>query len=234
MSLSPPEWRSLLPALLDFERTPGRFPVALREPRPLFAHMGSVVLLAAGRPVPGMPAAAPMEQELRRAARFFVRTVMLRPGTDPFTLLGLQPDFEPAQLREHYRLMMRLTHPDFGAAGERWPADAATRVNQARQLLASPETRAGCAAALLAPAHLLPAALQDAPLRQRLLAWPSLPPEQPHEPTRAQALAQDWLARTRAAVAHARMQLLARARQLIGPRAPPAPDHAPPRTGERR
>lgn len=144
--MTSPEWRRLLPALLDFERSPGRYPVVLREPRPLFEHIGSVMLLAAGRPVEGMPLAPPNEPELRRAARYFVRTVMLRPGADPFTLLGLRPGFDPAQLRAHYRLMIRLTHPDFGAAGERWPADAATRVNVARGLLSAPPQRALSAA----------------------------------------------------------------------------------------
>lgn len=135
MAVTPPDGRRLLPALLAFERSPGRYPVALREPRPLFTHIGSVMRLAAGRPVPGLPASASTHPELRRAARFFVRTVMLRPGSDPYTLLGLTPDFEPLQLREHYRLMIRLTHPDFDAAGERWPADAATRINLANDLL---------------------------------------------------------------------------------------------------
>ncbi len=144
------EWRGLVLALLDFERAPGRYPVALREPRPLFEQIGHVMLLAAGRPVPGLPAPPKhSEPELRRAARYFVRTVMLRPGADFFTLLGLTPGFEPAQLREHYRLMIRLTHPDYGATtGERWPADAAVRVNQAKDLLSSPEKQAEYEAAL--------------------------------------------------------------------------------------
>lgn len=133
-----PHWSRLLPALLDFERSPGRYPVALREPRPLFEHIGSVMLLAAGRPVAGLPAVPVIGPELRRAARFFVRTVMLRPGSDPLTLLGLNPGFGPLQLREHYRLMIRLTHPDFKTAGEAWPADAATRINRANDLLSAP------------------------------------------------------------------------------------------------
>ena len=80
-------------ALLQFQRSPGRFPIALREPRPLFRHIDRVVLLAAGRPVPGLPAAPALEPQLRKAARYFVRTVMLRPGDDPHPLLGLQPGF---------------------------------------------------------------------------------------------------------------------------------------------
>lgn len=133
--MNPPDGRRLLPALLAFERAPGRYAVARREPRPLFVHIDSVMRLAAGRPVEGLPVAAATNLELGRAARFFVRTVMLRPGSDPYTLLGLTPDFELAQLREHYRLMIRLTHPDFEATGERWPIGAATRVNLARDLL---------------------------------------------------------------------------------------------------
>ena len=159
-------------ALLDFERAPGRYPVALREPRPLFEEIGSVMLLAAGRPVPGLPAPPRhSEPELRRAARYFVRTVMLRPGADFFTLLGLTPGFEPAQLREHYRLMIRLTHPDFSASGERWPADAAVRVNQAKELLSSPEKQAAYTAALRRQTRGVVAvgAGTPSPLPQRLL-----------------------------------------------------------------
>ncbi|QHE88551.1 J domain-containing protein [Hydrogenophaga sp. BPS33] len=143
MTARAPQGRNLLLKLLDFERSPGRYPVALREPRPLFDHVHSVMQLAAGRPVDGLRVAAANEHELQRAARFFVRTVLLRPGADPLTLLGLHPGFEPEQLREHYRLMIRLTHPDFVAQGERWPADAATRINLAKDMLSSPQMVAG-------------------------------------------------------------------------------------------
>lgn len=141
MSAAPADGRRLLPSLLAFERAPGRYAVARREPSALFVHIGSVMLLATGRPVAGLPAAASASVELRRAARFFVRTVMLRPGADPLTVLGLEPHFEPAQLRKHYRLMIRLTHPDFGAEGDPWPADAAARVNLAKDRLVSPGRR---------------------------------------------------------------------------------------------
>ena len=157
--MTQPDWGRLLPTLRNFERTPGLYRVVLREPRPLFEHIGSVMLLATGRPVEGLPAAPEQGKELRRAARFFVRTVMLRPGSDPYTLLGLPPDFESAQLREHYRLMIRLTHPDFGATAEGWPADAATRVNLAHDLLSSPQKRAAYAEAM--HTHL--------PMRRRLM-----------------------------------------------------------------
>ncbi|MBL0918880.1 MAG: hypothetical protein IBJ14_09260 [Hydrogenophaga sp.] len=197
--MNPPPWRHLQPALLDFERAPGRYPVALREPRPLFEHIDSVILLASARPVAGLQVTPAAEQALRRAARYFVRTVMLRPGADPFTLLGLSPGFEPTQLREHYRLMIRLTHPDFSAEGERWPADAATRVNLAKDQLSSPQ----------APPHR--AAPPRVPMRPRpMLPRPSLP--------RGQAPARGWPTRSRLAWAGTGAVLVAGAFLLIGPR----------------
>lgn len=196
--MTPPNWSRLLPALLDFERSPGRFPVALREPRPLFEHIGSVMLLAAGRPVPGLPAVPAIAPELHRAARFFVRTVMLRPGSDPLTLLGLKADFEPAQLREHYRLMIRLTHPDFEAAGESWPADAATRINLAHDLLSSPQEWAS-------------RTMAGMPMRPR----PQLPRPAPvHEKARVRG----WSARARLALAGTGALFMAGAFLLMGPR----------------
>lgn len=145
MTPPPPDWSSLLPALLDFERSPGRYRVVLREPRPLFEHTLAVLQLAVGRSVDGLADLAhepAQTDELKRAARFFVRTVLLRPGVDHYTLLGLAPGCEADELREHYRLMIRLTHPDFAAgSGEAWPADAATRINQANDVLSSFERR---------------------------------------------------------------------------------------------
>lgn len=128
-------------ALLDFEQLPGCFSVAMHEPRILFDQAGLVLLLAAGRRPEGWQADVPLDPRLRHAARFFVRTVMLRPGVDFFTLLGVKPDFTAEVLREHYRLMIRMTHPDFVASGEPWPADAAARINQAHDVLASAVAR---------------------------------------------------------------------------------------------
>ncbi|UCU94186.1 J domain-containing protein [Hydrogenophaga taeniospiralis] len=152
MTPPPPDWSSLLPALLDFERSPGRYRVVLREPRPLFEHTLAVLQLAVGRSVDGLADLAhepAQTDELKRAARFFARTVLLRPGVDHYTLLGLAPGCEADELREHYRLMIRLTHPDFAAgSGEAWPADAATRINQANDVLSSFERRSDYNAAL--------------------------------------------------------------------------------------
>jgi hypothetical protein len=137
--------KALVPALLEFERAPGRYALALREPRPLFDATLAVMQLAAGRAVEGLPPLKPGQHTgaIQQAARFFVRTVLLRPGADHYSLLGLAPDFEPATLlRDHYRLMIRLTHPDFAASGGAWPADAASRINIANDVLGSVVKRA--------------------------------------------------------------------------------------------
>ena len=129
--------RELIGALLDFETLPGRYPLTLREPRALFDHCREVLLLASGRPLGGMvldPIDAPGVQ---RAACFFVRMAMLRPGADHYTLLGVEPGFQKEALRDHYRMLIRLTHPDFVASSGAWPAGAATRINLANDVLSS-------------------------------------------------------------------------------------------------
>ena len=152
--------QALVATLLDFERAPGRYAVALREPRPLFDATHAVMLLAAGRPVEGLPPLEPGQHTgaVQQAARFFVRTVLLRPGADHYSLLGLAPDFEPETLRDHYRLMIRLTHPDFAASGETWPADAAARINIAHDVLGSVVKRAEYDASQTAAASASPLA----------------------------------------------------------------------------
>ena len=141
-ALKPEQWEGLTNLLLDFHAFPGRYSTVMREPRPLFDHATEVLSLAAGRTIPGLPDDEELLGRLREAARFFVRAAMLRPGADHYTLLGVAPGFDPATLRENYRMLIRLTHPDFAAGGGgAWPADAATRINLANDVLASPERR---------------------------------------------------------------------------------------------
>ena len=129
--------RQLTDTLFDFEALPGRFPLTLREPRILFDGSHDVLLLAAGRPVEGLaPGFADMPR-LKRAACFFVRTVMLRPGSDHYTVLGLEQGFSKNSLRLHYRILIRLTHPDFVGNTEAWPTGSATRINLAHDVLSS-------------------------------------------------------------------------------------------------
>jgi curved DNA-binding protein CbpA len=67
---------------------------------------------------------------------------MLRPGANHYEVLGLTRGGDLAALREHYRLLIRMTHPDFAGDGEKWPDDAAARVNRANDTLSSSVQRA--------------------------------------------------------------------------------------------
>jgi hypothetical protein len=129
-------------ALSEFEARPGRYSLVMREPSVLFDNARAVLTLALGRPVPELYIDAAQAASSQGSARFFVRTAFLRNGADHYTHLGLWPGFSEAELRDHYRLMMRLTHPDFVAGDPLWPTDAAARVNKASEVLSSPTLKA--------------------------------------------------------------------------------------------
>jgi len=134
--------RDLVAVLFDFEALPGRYPLTLRKPGVLFERSRDVLLLASGRAVKGLALNLLEVPRVQRAACFFVRTALLRPGADHYTLLGLEPGFQKEAQRDHYRMLIRLTHPDFAGASGSWPIDAATRINQANDVLASVISRA--------------------------------------------------------------------------------------------
>jgi hypothetical protein len=128
-------------ALLDFQRSPGKHMLGLRQPALLFASIREV-LQYAGERTPDDDASPPPAAVVQ-AARFFVRSALLKPDADHYALLGLTRDAGAAAIKERYRSLMRLTHPDFatGRGSASWPADAATRINQAYEVLSSPERR---------------------------------------------------------------------------------------------
>jgi hypothetical protein len=125
-------------ALLDFSRSPGKYQVGFRQPELLFTGLREVLQIAVGRAGQATPARTAESAELRDAARFFVRTALLYPGADHYALLGVDRKVVNADLKDRYRLMMRLLHPDFSGPGAgNWPADAAVRVNRAYDTLSS-------------------------------------------------------------------------------------------------
>lgn len=126
-------------ALLEYHRSPGKHPLILRQPAVLFSSIKEVLQLASGRSPEGDGAGAP-PSPVRNAACFFIRAAMLYPDADHYALLGVDRAADAAAVKDRYRLMMRLMHPDFANAlsGANWPADAATRVNRAYEVLSSP------------------------------------------------------------------------------------------------
>jgi DnaJ-domain-containing protein 1 len=129
-------------ALLEFHRTPGKYPLIRRQPSLLFASVKDVLQIASGRAPDADDIVAPAAH-VQKAAGFFIRSALLYPDADHYALLGLDASTDAAAIKERYRQMMRLMHPDFADApsGADWPADAATRVNQAYDILSSPSRR---------------------------------------------------------------------------------------------
>ena len=129
---------TLQAALLDYGRSPGKYQVGLLQPQLLFAQLREVLQIAVGREGDILAGGGGASSSLRDAARFFVRTALLYPGADHYAVLGLNREAEPADLKDRYRLLMRLLHPDFAEQGMRaWPGDSAVRVNLAYDTLSS-------------------------------------------------------------------------------------------------
>jgi len=87
--------------------------------------------------------------DVRAAANRFVADVMLAPTSDHFTTLGVARDADSITMRENFRRLMALVHPDARPVG--FPSDAASRVNRAYAVLADDEARAAYAASLATP-----------------------------------------------------------------------------------
>lgn len=153
-----------------------------REPalhRPPFIHGeapmpdGQVVLrLALGRFPPGWLRDLPERdrEEVRDAAVAFVRQVCLWERATHYQVLCLRPDATHAAIRESYRLLIALIHPDrHDAKGAGWPTGCSQRANQAHELLADAQRRAEYDAGLH---HATDAAAVEAAVRAAHAAQP--------------------------------------------------------------
>lgn len=101
--------------------------------------------------------------DIREAATRFVSGIMLAPDSDHFTMLGLSPDADASLLRDNFRRLMALVHPD--AQPEGFPSDAATRVNHAYAVLADANARAAYVARTLVITPAVFPAIQPSPRR---------------------------------------------------------------------
>lgn len=80
-------------------------------------------------------------EELRKAARFLIQQLCFARGASHYRVLGLDPGAPPEQMKEHYRLLMRLFHPDRNAGRDTWTDHFASRVNEAWKVLSKPDSR---------------------------------------------------------------------------------------------
>ena len=108
-----------------------------------------LIMLATGR----MPSAFQVigsdttVSELRRhAARSVIARVFLRHDSNLYLVLGAAPDCPSEVLRENYRRLMGLLHPDTRPIG--FPEDSASRVNFAYSIVSDEERRTSYDASL--------------------------------------------------------------------------------------
>ena len=129
---------SVAAQLLEFLREPGRVrPPYLNGQQPL--PEGNVVLkFALGRFPQGWQRDLPHagQEEIVEAARAFVRQVCLRDRATHYQVLCLAADAPSEAIKENYRLLMALLHPDRqDADAHEWPTGCAQRVNDAYAVL---------------------------------------------------------------------------------------------------
>ena len=124
--------------LLDFGRAPGNYLVRLREPRELFDEFDAIAQWALNRIPHSLQNQA---VELRSAAILFIQRACFAPDSSHYQVLGLPvQEYAPEELRSRYRIMIRLAHPDMGVKG--LPANAASLINRANEVLSDPALRA--------------------------------------------------------------------------------------------
>lgn len=80
------------------------------------------------------------EATVTDAALLYIQQVLFADTADAYRLLGARPRDTAEQIKEHHRWLMRWLHPD--RQPERWEVVYSDRVNQAWQILRSPERRA--------------------------------------------------------------------------------------------
>lgn len=111
--------------------------------------------------------------DLRAAANRFVADVMLAATSDHFTTLGVSRDADSSTMRENFRRLMALVHPDARPVG--FPPDAASRVNRAYAVLADDEARSAYASSLTPPDS-VPMVVRSATNAARTSGKPSFRP----------------------------------------------------------
>ena len=77
-------------------------------------------------------------QELREAGLFLVKRLAFAEGADHYRALGLDPRVSVDQVRERYRQLIALFHPDRNPDGDEWSELYAPKINEAYNVLKNP------------------------------------------------------------------------------------------------
>lgn len=128
--------QALSEALLQYYAVPGRFSLMLRQPLIAFQQFDKIILWAQGKV---QDEADERKEELQKASIFFVQRVCFRGENTHYDVLGLEREFSADVLRQRYRALIGLTHPDRNISG--LPVNAAVRINKAYDILSNEQQR---------------------------------------------------------------------------------------------
>ena len=133
--------------LLRFYREPLRYRQQMHQVEHGISDRGLVLRLAAGQrveltdPVLLAQGHQRVQEDLRAAAVFHIQQVFFRPDATHYQVLGLTPGASTDAIREHFRMLMLLIHPDRQDEEGVWPESFAARANAAYAVLKNPESR---------------------------------------------------------------------------------------------
>src|SRR5262245_32012531 len=130
--------------LFWYARSPSRYQAEGRRRDAPRLDAEVILKLALGRPVKFAYASwnEPAKVDaLGQAARTYVRHLFFRPDATPYQVLGLEPGATPDAIKECFRLLMQLVHPDRQGEKKRWPDACAAQANWAYSMLRDQVTR---------------------------------------------------------------------------------------------
>jgi hypothetical protein len=130
--------------LLWYYEEPGRYRAEGRRRDAPVIDPTVVLKLALGRHVDFVKASLAEPRTistLQDAAGLYVRLVFFRHDATPYQVLGLPPSASREAIRESFRLLMHLVHPDRQDARAIWPDSFAALVNRAYGILRNQDAR---------------------------------------------------------------------------------------------
>ncbi len=130
--------------LLRYYREPGLFHSEARRRNALPVDGDVVLKLALGRRIeftdPALNEARTLDA-LKAGAAMYVRHVFFRPDATPYQILGLAQGASATAIKERFRLLMQLVHPDRQDSGDAWPESFAALANRAYGMLRDENAR---------------------------------------------------------------------------------------------
>jgi hypothetical protein len=151
----------LVDRLLAFRQNPERWQRALRDQQGPVDNAGMIIRLALGRsPANAHTTPAANSNEVKHSASEYIARVFADESADHYRVLGVATDANADQIKEHFRLLMSLVHPDKAIDGFTWPATVATSVTRAYEVLINPYQRGLYDAQLAAQTQAKPTANQ--------------------------------------------------------------------------